>query len=258
MNAPTAPRFETVRLDKTLRRLRVARVERLTPHMQRVTLEGKALADFRSPGFDDHVKVLVPKPAKKKKKKKKKGKKATTTDRSYTVRRFDPEARTLVLDFALHEAGPATRWALDVQPGDRAEIVGPKSSRVVRSPIAHHVLVGDETALPAIGRCVEEAAPGIVITTIGLVPEPADQQTWTTAGDHTAHWLHAPDDARDPADVIALLEPLPLGAGTLVWMAGESNLVKAVRRWLLDDREHPKAWLRTSGYWKRKRPKSEK
>ena len=46
--------------------------------------------------------------------------------RTYTVRRIDPEARELDIDFVLHhDAGPAGAWAEVAAAGDRIIVVGP-------------------------------------------------------------------------------------------------------------------------------------
>ncbi|MGG2362277.1 siderophore-interacting protein, partial [Salmonella enterica] len=70
---------------------------RVTPNMIRLVFAGDELGDFASLGFDDHVKIFVPTG------------RGDTAMRDYTPRAFDRDARTLTLDFAVHEAGPATR-----------------------------------------------------------------------------------------------------------------------------------------------------
>ena len=42
------------------RKLQVRAVQRLTPHLIRITLGGDELAGFTSPGFDDHAKIFFP------------------------------------------------------------------------------------------------------------------------------------------------------------------------------------------------------
>ena len=93
--------------------------------MIRVTLGGD-LDGFTSLGFDDHVKLFFP---------------TGTTgadgepemdSRDYTPRRYDPQANTLDIDFVLHDAGPATRWASRRKPARRcasADRAAPSSSR---------------------------------------------------------------------------------------------------------------------------------
>ena len=65
--------------------------------MLRVTLAGDDLIDFDSCGFDDHVKLLLPQLD------------GSVERRDYTPRRFDRAARTLAIDFALHDARAGDR-----------------------------------------------------------------------------------------------------------------------------------------------------
>lgn len=51
-----------VRHELRFRQLTVKTVQRLTPHLIRITLTGDDLAGFTSPGFDDHAKIFSPMP----------------------------------------------------------------------------------------------------------------------------------------------------------------------------------------------------
>jgi len=86
-----------VRHEPKKRRLVVREAKRLTPTMQRIVLEGPDLDDFVSKAPDDHIKVFVPTES------------GEVERRDYTPRRFDPSARTLAIDFALHDGGPRRR-----------------------------------------------------------------------------------------------------------------------------------------------------
>ena len=50
-----------------------------------------------------------------------------------------------------HDGGPATSWAKAAVPGDTLEIGGPRGPTIVANDFDWFLLVGDETALPAIG-----------------------------------------------------------------------------------------------------------
>lgn len=126
-----------VRHETKRRRLTVREVARVTPGMIRVVLADPSLADFVSAGFDDHVKLFFPS-------------EGEPERRDYTPRAFDAAAGTLTVDFMLHDAGPATRWAADARPGDTIEIGGPRGSVVVSDSFDWWLLVGDETALGGI------------------------------------------------------------------------------------------------------------
>jgi NADPH-dependent ferric siderophore reductase len=60
--AATQPDRTPKRVRHTLRfrALEVIKTERITPHLLRLTVGGDELADFVSPGFDDHVKLFFP------------------------------------------------------------------------------------------------------------------------------------------------------------------------------------------------------
>ena len=131
-----APRIERVRHELRRRSLVVSGIERVTPGMLRITLSGEDLADFVSLGADDHIKVFVP------------GADGTEERRDYTPRRYDNDARLLALDFALHEAGPVTAWAMNARVGDRLEIGGPRGSAVVSGEIGRGSFVQTQRQEP--------------------------------------------------------------------------------------------------------------
>lgn len=143
--SPLAPRIECVRHEPKSRLLRVEGSERLNPAMQRITFSGEDLRDFVSLSPDDHLKIVVPDSS------------GGSIRRDYTPRRYDSRTRTLVLDFALHAAGPAAQWALHARPGDGLQVCGPRGSAVIAPDVRRWLLIGDETALPAIGRRMEDA-----------------------------------------------------------------------------------------------------
>ncbi|MFT8418335.1 MAG: siderophore-interacting protein [Acetobacter sp.] len=235
---PTAPTIELVRHPLQRRRLSVAAVERLSPHMIRITLSGAELADFASVSADDHIKIFLP------------GADGVELRRDYTPRQYNPATATLVLDFVDHHAGPAATWARTAHVGDTLDIGGPKGSRVITGDVAHWLLVGDETALPAIGRRVEALPAQVRVTTVVAVPEVEDEQVFATAATHNAYWVHRPLELADQAQtIVAALGQIPIAVGTFVWVGAEAHVARAVRDYLLDVRCVPTQWVRASGYW---------
>lgn len=224
------------------RTLTVRSSERLTPHMIRVTLEDPSLADFVSLGADDHIKLFLP---------------GANPDepamRDYTPRRFDVESGTLTLDFAVHDAGPATAWAESAAPGDTLNIGGPRGSAVVAPVFDWYLLIGDETALPAIGRRVEELPEGVAAITLTAVPGPEDEQRFDSAATQETHWLHRPvSQAHEPDALLAAAQALTLPEGRgFVWIAAEAQVARALKLHFLNDRGHPAHWLKAAGYWVR-------
>ncbi len=247
MNALTGPERHAIRrVRHELRRrlLVVQAAERLTPRMIRVTLKGDDLAGFVSAGHDDHVKLFFPTA----------GQDGAEPPlmRDYTPRRYDAAAGTLVVDFALHEAGPATQWAAQAAPGDTLQIGGPRGSFVVTDDFEWYLLVGDETALPAIGRRLEELRPGVRALVVAAVAGPEEEQAFESRAELDVHWVYRPlaraTDSTSLLQAIAALT-LPLGDG-YAWVAGESLTAKAIRRYLVAERGLPKAWVKAAGYWR--------
>ena len=128
---PHTPR--RVRHEPRRRMLIVKQVETIAAHMVRITLSGD-LEGFTSLGFDDHVKLFFPDGT-------------TNADgtanllgRDFTPRRYDPAADTLEIDFAIHDAGPATRWAAEAKPGDPLPLGGPRGSFIIPMTFDWHLL----------------------------------------------------------------------------------------------------------------------
>jgi NADPH-dependent ferric siderophore reductase len=221
------------------RRLTVREKSHVTPRMLRILLEGSELADFVSLSPDDHVKLIVP------------AESGEPERRDYTPRHFDRAACTLAIDFALHDAGPATRWAIESRPGDALEIGGPRGSAVISPDFAWWLLVGDETALPAIGRRLEEMPQGKHVISVATVADAGEEQTFVTKAHHRALWVHRPlDQADDPASLLSVLERLKLPEGDgFIWIAAEARVARAARDYLVNTRGHPLPWTKAAGYW---------
>lgn len=232
------PRIDRVRHELRFRSVKVESIIRLTPGMLRATFSGEDLSDFVSLAPDDHLKILTPTPS------------GEIERRDYTPRRHDPRARTLVIDFAIHDAGPATHWALQAKPGDKLEIGGPRGSAVISPDIRHWLLIGDETALPAIGRRIEEAEEGSHIISIVAVSGPDERQTFETRADLTTLWTYRPlSCGADPDALLSLIKTVELQPETFVWIAAEAAVARTIRTYLVEERGISRSWIKAAGYW---------
>lgn len=239
----TEARHQITRTRRETRRrnLTVTAVETLTPNMIRVRFAGDELRDFESTGADDHVKLFVPDPQ------------AETGEamRDYTPRAFDPAAGTLVVDFAIHEAGPATRWATEAKVGDTLRIGGPRGSQVVADDFDWYLLIGDETALPSIARRLEELRPGVPVRAVIAVEEEADRLPLAERERLSVAWSpRAGAGAGDVERLLPLIGELPPGEG-YVWIAAEAQVARALRAHVIETLGQPKGWTKAAGYWMR-------
>lgn len=247
MNHRDAPRHEArhviarVRHELRQRTLTVSRVEQLTPRMRRISFVSSELSSFVSASPDDHVKLFFPLED------------DQVAMRDFTPRAFSNEQRTLAIDFALHQAGPATEWATRARVGDTLDIGGPRGSRVVPDDFDWYLLVGDESALPAMGRWVESLREAASVFTVACVADVDERQSWRTRASWRPTWIERGEpserDAEWLLESLSSFEPLP-GDG-FVWVAGEVSIARAVRAHFVEKRGHPRTWVRASGYWQR-------
>ena len=232
-------RTRRVRHNSRRRTLAVLEKRHVTPRMLQIVLGGQDLEDFTTPSADDHIKLYVP------------GEGGDLEARDFTPRHFDAEAKKLTIDIALHPAGPAIRWAEQARIGDVVAIGGLRGSLMIADDFDWWLLIGDETALPAIGRRVEGLAEGVRAITLVAVTSPAEEQVFNTRADHQAVWVHRfPDDAASPQPMLEALKRIerPSGEG-FVWIAAEARVARAARDHIINVRRHPARWLRASGYW---------
>lgn len=170
--------------------------------------------------------------------------------RTYTIRAVRGDE--VDVDVVLHESGVAVEWARAAAPGDRLswwEEVG--GAHDPPADTDWQLLVGDIAALPAIGRIVEELPAGARAIVVAEVFDPADRQTWESAGDVEVHWLHASGEGRAPSRLEGVVRTFvePPGQG-YVWMAGEVRTVRGARRHLRHERGLPRERYALTGYWR--------
>ncbi|SFB27884.1 NADPH-dependent ferric siderophore reductase, contains FAD-binding and SIP domains [Amycolatopsis marina] len=248
---------QPARKARPMTRLRVLRTERLTPHMIRVVAGGDGLADFRPNEFtDSYVKLVFPvpdvrypEPFDMQRIRAELPREQWPRMRTYTVRYYDEHAGELAIDFVYHgDEGLAGPWVAAVRPGDEMLIVGPGGAYAPAQAADWHLLVGDESALPAIGAALEAMPPGAQVRTLILVEDAAEEQALATKADAHVRWLHRA--AGD--DLVAAVRALDFPSGSVhAFVHGEAGLVRDLRGHLLDDRGVRKDMLSISGYWRR-------
>ncbi|MBB2948994.1 NADPH-dependent ferric siderophore reductase [Actinoplanes lutulentus] len=245
--------------------LEVRANERLTPHFARLTLTGESLSGFAGSQDDQTVRLFFPRNGQKGLWLPSRNSDVWMAEtllqpkthrpwvRNYTVREFRPEAGELDIEFALHgDAGPASAWAARARPGDPAGIFDEGNSYLPPENAYRQLLVGDESAVPAILSILAGAPETLTGDVFLEVPTSADIRTDVVRppGVHM-NWV-----SRDAAEsvpgarVLAEVRGADLKPADYTWVAGESKLATGLRRHLVNDRGVAKSAIAFIGYWR--------
>jgi len=268
--------FQTVRpADAHVLTLDVVGTKRVSPNVVRVTLGGEGMDHFTPMGYDQWFRLFLSRPdqdvlrlptrssglwyvqylatprAKR------------PYVRNYTVRAVRADLRELDVDFVVHgDEGPASRFALTAEPGER---VGLLDQGVGYNPRVEHdwtLVVADETGLPAVAGICEslpDDARGLAVVEI---PDAGDVQDFRVPDGVELRWVVRGDDAAaGTADAAHHALPGRLALDTVLgadlpagpvyaYAVGESSLATGVRRHLVNDRGVPKTHVDFVGYWR--------
>ena len=304
------------RLPMILDEVEVVRVGRISPSFVRVELGGPCLAEFGVDGplYDQRIKLVFPGvpggplPSFA-------GADESWWDswlalpdeerghmRTYTVRDVVGEGvgTRLVVDIVVHAddhgaPGPGCAWASRASVGDRVVVLAPRRGvayggiEFVPGVARELLLVGDETAVPAICAILAQLPVDATGAAFLEVPEAGDVLTVRHPGGVRVTWLArdgGPHGARLHAEVLGHLgvAPSPVAEpgevdpdlwetptysssgeavedgtalvghdldGLYAWIAGESGMVTALRRVLVTDLGVDRRQVAFMGYWRR-------
>lgn len=217
----------------------VVRVDRLSPSFVRVELGGACLADFGVDGplYDQRIKLVFPgvpggpPPSFE-------GADESWFDtwlerpeeerghmRTYTVRdvRGEGTDTRLVVDIVVHtdahgEVGPGCAWAERARVGDRVVVLGPRRGEFYGGiefdpgTASRLLLVGDETAVPAICATLSQLPWNATGAAFMEVPTAADAQTVQHPEGVEVVWLAREGEAHGSVLSAAVLAHLGVGA----------------------------------------------
>ena len=233
----------------------VVRTERLSPTMVRVVFA--APVGFALNGFtDSYVKLIFPRaeypqPLDLDQIKRDLPAEQWPVVRTYSVRAFDPVAHELTVDFVVHgTVGVAGPWAASAEPGDTLFVRGPGGAYAPDPSAGWHLLVGDESALPAIAAALDALPADARGHVVMEVPGPESQLALTAPDGVVVTWLHTghrPVGDR-LVEVVRGIE-LPL-TDVQAFVHGEAGWVAQIRRLLRIDRQLLGSRLSISGYWR--------
>jgi NADPH-dependent ferric siderophore reductase len=238
------------------REMRVVRVVDLTPHMRRITLKGQDLIRFAT-DENFHVRLYFPKdpaqpgwpvrgadglgiaedPARK------------PDVRKYTIRSIDLDTSEVDIDFVLHAIpGPGSDWAKSAKPGALVGMAGP-GGRGIR-PADWYLLVGDETALPAIARALENMPPSAKGHVLLEIDSGDDAVPLVAPEGIQVQWISrngSPNPIVDEVQRIAI----PSDRNVFCWAGAEFDAIQKIRTHWRDTCKLGKSEQLAVAYWRR-------
>jgi NADPH-dependent ferric siderophore reductase len=276
---------------------------RLSPSLSRFIFSGDDVAQMHTLAADQRIKIFFPGangqppqlPKQGSWQEARRGLDAQSSPpmRTYTIRALRREALEVDVDFVLHGVnGPASAWATRACIGDRLQMVAPNLAFAGdpggyewRPPkdLRTLLLVGDETALPAIAGILEQMVldyPNVQTQAFIEVPGEQDCLDLTCSAATELHWLprdvlngehgdamiHAvrelarlprrqlgKTDVLEDVDIdqqILWERGLPGDGEFYAWIAGESAAVMGIRRFLVQERGLDRKTLTLMGYWR--------
>ena len=238
------------------RRVTVARITDLTAHLRRFSFAGAELKGLAIDEPAASVRLLLP---------------SEGTDelvipewrgnefllqhdrrpriRTFTPRHLRSDPVELDLDIVLHGDVGASGWAMRAAPGDPAAVSGPGRGYTIDPDADPQVLLGDETAIPAISQLLE-AIPADTPVVVHVEVAHDDARVALPPHENASVTFHdLPAGAAPGAALLAAVSGTTMGGGVRVWAAGEAAGVQRIRKHLAEIGVH-RSRATVRGYWK--------
>lgn len=251
--------FRRKRPQRPTRHVSVVETRQITRDLVRVVFEGDDLAELGELEFTDHyVKLLFPAPGSSQtwpidaaRIREERPREEWPVTRTYTIRWFDRVARRMAVDFVVHgDSGLAGPWAAAAKPGDLMSFSGPGGAWAPDGGDVVHLLVGDESALPAIAAAID-ALPSDARAVVYLeVADEAGRVDLRDLPGLDVRWVYR-GDAPYGRPLVEAVTADPLPEGDLrAFVHGEALMIRELRRYLFLEHRVPKAQVSISGYWR--------
>lgn len=236
---------ERQRRPRVLRHATVVRTEQLSPALVRVHLRGPDLTRIEPSAHTDRYVKLAFTPQG--------SPGGEVVTRTYTIRSLDTARGEMAIDFVVHgDEGLAGPWAAAARPGDEIGFFGPGGGWGPSPDADHHLLVGDESAAPAIAAALD-AMPLEASATVFLeVADASSHLPLRTMPQVDVTWVHRDEHAGSyGAGLVEAVRGWQPPAGEVhVFVHGNADMVKPMRRHLLVELAIPRERASISGYWR--------
>lgn len=170
--------------------------------------------------------------------------------RTLTPLRTDPSSGSVEVEVVRHGHGALAGWAGTAAEGDQVALAGPGAGYAVPDGADRFLVVGDESALPAIGQVLDALPRPAAVEVVVEVAAPEGRIALPHHPGATVRWCDLPPGAPPGAAMFAAVAALDVPADVAVWAAGEAAAVHRLRKLLLDERGVARSRAVIRGYWK--------
>ncbi|MDF3319713.1 siderophore-interacting protein [Rhodococcus sp. C3V] len=205
----------------------VADISRVGASYVRVTLRSEDFEKYHDPRPADALKLhLIP-----------------GEHRVYTIRGFDADELTVVLDIYDHGIGLGARWLSSLDTGRRVSFTGRRPEFYRSDDVDGYLFVGDASAAPAVATIFDSLDQSDSVTALLALPQDGDRGLLRTQIHWDVRWL---TDHESLLNEVKLLS-LPSGRWQ-GWVATETEYAQQFRAVILD-RHVSLTDLKAGAYW---------
>lgn len=220
--------------------------------MRRITLTGAELEGFEVSTPASYMKLIFPEPGQTEPTRPLPDGPRATSMRTYTPLAVRPDALEVDVDFVLHGKGPAATWAAQAQVGQVLFLMGPGPGYKLPEQAPEHVLMGDDSALPAFETILAALPPTARVRVLIEVADVAEQRTLPGPAQLEVQWLvRRPDNNQaGRALEVALRQAGPPTPAACIYLACEAAAMRRIRMLLTDELGVERSRIVGRGYWK--------
>ena len=249
---PAAPTDTTPRKRRPPRRVEVSQVQVLSPAIRRITFKGAELEGFEPTLPASYLKLIFPEPGQIEPARPLPDGPRPTAMRTYTPLAVRPATLEVDVDFVLHGEGLASAWAAQARVGQVLFLMGPGPGYAVDTAAAQHLLVADDSALPATETILATLPASATAHVLLEVISAAEERRLQSAASLQVQWLPRGTDHRTAGQALeAALRALPpITSDTKIYLACEAAAMRRIRKILINELGVSRSNIVGRGYWK--------
>ena len=163
-----------------------------------------------------------------------------------------PVVHEVDVDFVLHGEGPASTWASQASVGQVVYLMGPGPGYALDTSATQHLLIADDSALPAIETILAVLPANASVHLLVEVISADEERPLQSAAQLATQWLPRGTDHRNAGlqleRALRALQIVPPGAK--IYLACEAAAMRRIRKLLQDELGVDRQQIVGRGYWK--------